>query len=89
VSTYIGIIDARHCIVEPHIFWNNALPHFVPPTIEGEGAMDIGKPGERIGFETKHPYCVNVQYPQVRFPCRRVDILIVNGYHAILLPPSQ
>lgn len=57
VQTFTGIIDARHALVEPEIFWNDALPYF---SLVGA----TGEPGKRFGGLYKHALCCMVQYPQ-------------------------
>lgn len=58
-QTFVGIVDARHALVEPNIFWNDALPFF---SIE----KDSGRPVRKYGFGNAHDYpvCITVQYPQ-------------------------
>jgi hypothetical protein len=60
VQVFEGVVDARHMLAEPDIFWNEALPYFslnkntLAPT-KGLG----GAPST-----TKYPPCMLVQYPQ-------------------------
>lgn len=59
VQTFTGIVDARHALVEPDVFWNDALPFF-------SKHKETLKPSRRFGFDEKHQYpvCITVQYPQ-------------------------
>jgi hypothetical protein len=57
VQTFIGIVDARHALVETDIFWNDALPYFAK-------VESTGKPGKRFGSLSEHSICITVQYPQ-------------------------
>jgi hypothetical protein len=59
VQTFIGIVDARHALVEPHVFWNDALPFF-------SAQKETLQPSRRFGFGEQHryPVCITVQYPQ-------------------------
>lgn len=53
----VGIVDARHMLTEPKIFWNDALPYF--STIK-----DTMEPSRSFGMKSTHPVCITVQYPQ-------------------------
>lgn len=59
VQALVGIVDARHAIVEPHIFWNDALPFF-------SSQKNTLAPSRSYGFGEFHqfPVCITVQYPQ-------------------------
>ena len=63
VQTFAGIIDARHMLAEPHIFWNEALP-FMARNEVGRNVKDYGKYG-----------CILVQYPQYFTNVTRDDFL--------------
>mmetsp|Transcript_14970 Transcript_14970/g.22515 ORF Transcript_14970/g.22515 Transcript_14970/m.22515 type:complete len:1308 (-) Transcript_14970:8-3931(-) len=55
---FMGIVDARHMLSEPGVFWNDALPYF---------SLDkkSNKPSKRFGdHDSSHPICMVVQYPQ-------------------------
>ena len=45
VQLFVGIVDARHTLVEPNIFWNDALPYF-----------SIVKQTQEPGKDTLHHY---------------------------------
>ena len=53
VQTLCGIVDARHAIIMPDTFWNDALPYF---------AKLDNEPNQ--GYLGKHSICISVQYPQ-------------------------
>jgi hypothetical protein len=59
VQALVGIVDARHALVEPHVFWNDALPFF-------STQRSSGAPSRSYGFGELHqfPVCITVQYPQ-------------------------
>lgn len=57
VQTFVGIVDARHALVETDVFWNDALPYF-------SKVETTGLPGKRFGSLTEHSICITVQYPQ-------------------------
>lgn len=57
VQTFVGIVDARHALVETDVFWNDALPYF-------SKVETTGMPGKRFGSLTEHSICITVQYPQ-------------------------
>lgn len=68
VQIFMGIIDARHMIAEPEIFWNDALPFFSRHRETGESAKDYG---ESHGGQQ----CIIVQYPQYFTNVNRDDFL--------------
>eukprot|EP01032_Pedospumella_encystans_P014583 gene14583-16739_t len=57
VQTFVGIVDARHALVETDVFWNDALPYF--SKLEPNQQQ-----GERMGSLTANSLCITVQYPQ-------------------------
>lgn len=59
IQTFCGIVDARHAVVEPNIFWNDALPYF--SIVKGTYVSS-----RKFGFGTmrEYPTCITVQYPQ-------------------------
>lgn len=59
IQTLVGIIDARHALVEPHIFWNDALPFF-------SSQKNTLAHSRSYGFKksSQYPVCITVQYPQ-------------------------
>jgi hypothetical protein len=57
VQTFVGIVDARHALVETDVFWNDALPYFSKLEV-------AGRPGKRMGSLTANSLCITVQYPQ-------------------------
>ena len=75
VQTFVGIVDARHALVEPDVFWNDALPFF-------SSQKDSMQPSRRFGFGTEHqaeyPVCITVQYPQ-HFSNVKHDDYLDNG----------
>ena len=76
VQLFEGIVDARHMLAEPDIFWNEALPYFsadkqsLEPTKQfggsrGSSSRRAADKELRLGKnERKHPVCFLVQYPQ-------------------------
>jgi hypothetical protein len=58
VQTFIGIVDARHALVQTDVFWNDALPYFA--MLE----TGNGEPGKRVGSFSEYSICISVQYPQ-------------------------
>ena len=64
----MGIIDARHMLAEPEIFWNDALPFFARNKESGESAKDYGE-------ITTDQQCIMVQYPQFFTNVTRDDFL--------------
>lgn len=68
VQVFMGIIDARHMLAEPEIFWNDALPFFARNKESGESAKDYGE--NTIGQQ-----CIMVQYPQFFTNVTRDDFL--------------
>jgi len=68
VQLFMSIIDARHMLAEPEIFWNDALPFFARHRETGESAKDYG---ESHGGQQ----CVIVQYPQFFTNVTRDDFL--------------
>ena len=64
-----GIIDARHMLSEPDIFWNDAIPFF---SVNAE----TKKPTRRFGRASGDvPQCLLVQYPQFFSNVTRDDFL--------------
>jgi hypothetical protein len=61
IQTFVGIVDARHALVEPNVFWNDALPFFSSTVVKDQIA-----PARAFGFGANHryPVCITVQYPQ-------------------------
>lgn len=61
IQTFMGIVDARHALVEPNIFWNDALPFFSQTK-----KKDVLAPARSFGFGSnrRYPVCITVQYPQ-------------------------
>ena len=59
IQALVGIVDARHALVQPEIFWNDALPFF-------SSQKDSLAPSRSYGFGELHqfPVCITVQYPQ-------------------------
>lgn len=57
VQTFTGIVDARHALMEPNIFWNDALPYF-------SLVKDTLQPSKKMGRSNMYPVCITVQYPQ-------------------------
>lgn len=68
VQVFMGIIDARHMLAEPEIFWNDALPFFARNKDSGESAKDYGE-------RTVGQQCIMVQYPQFFTNVTRDDFL--------------
>jgi hypothetical protein len=68
VQVFMGIIDARHMLAEPEIFWNDAFPFFARNKDSGESAKDYGE------LSTTQQ-CIMVQYPQFFTNVTRDDFL--------------
>ena len=68
VQVFMGIIDARHMLAEPEIFWNDALPFFARDRQSGKSAKDYGE-------STTTQQCIMVQYPQFFSNVNRDDFL--------------
>eukprot|EP01038_Epipyxis_sp_PR26KG_P004440 gene4440-6279_t len=66
IKELFAIIDARHMVVMPDIFWNDALPYFA--IVKNGSYVEDAK-----GFEHSKP-CMLVQYPQY-FSNVKSDIL--------------
>lgn len=54
----LGIVDARHMLAEPSIFFNDALPYF---SVDAHTKQPLKKFGEH---QQDSPLCMLVQYPQ-------------------------
>jgi hypothetical protein len=67
VQTFMGIIDARHMLAEPEIFWNDGLPFF--------SRSVTGKSAKNYGEKTGGQQCIIVQYPQYFTNVTRDDFL--------------
>lgn len=67
VQTFMGIVDARHMLAEPEIFWNDGLPFFAK-TATGVSAKDYGE-------GSNGQSCIIVQYPQYFTNVTRDDFL--------------
>jgi len=63
VQTLAAIVDARHMLAEPDVFWNEALPHFAS-TVKEKGGDSDGKQSVLL-----------VQYPQFFSNVTRDDYL--------------
>mmetsp|Transcript_3692 Transcript_3692/g.5713 ORF Transcript_3692/g.5713 Transcript_3692/m.5713 type:complete len:1372 (+) Transcript_3692:182-4297(+) len=68
VQVFMAIIDARHMLAEPEIFWNDALPFFARNKESGESAKDYGE-------MSAGQQCIMVQYPQFFTNVTRDDFL--------------
>ena len=68
VQVFMGIIDARHMLAEPEIFWNDAFPFFSRDRQSGKSAKDYGE-------STTTQQCIMVQYPQFFSNVNRDDFL--------------
>lgn len=68
VQVFMGIVDARHMLAEPEIFWNDALPFFARDRQSGKSAKDYGE-------STTTQQCIMVQYPQFFSNVNRDDFL--------------
>jgi hypothetical protein len=67
IQIFMAIIDARHMLAEPEIFWNDGLPFFARMR-SGASAKDYGE--EHCGQQ-----CIMVQYPQFFTNVTRDDFL--------------
>lgn len=54
----LGVVDARHMLAEPSIFFNDALPYF---SVDTHTRKPLKKFGEH---QSDSPLCMLVQYPQ-------------------------
>ena len=54
----MGIVDARHMLAEPSIFFNDAVPYF---SVDANTRQPLKKFGEH---SADSPLCMLVQYPQ-------------------------
>ena len=68
LQSLMAIVDARHMLVEPDIFWNEALPFF-SGLRTGKSTKDYG------GHSGSNLLCINVQYPQFFSNVTRDDFL--------------
>lgn len=68
IQIFMGIMDARHMLAEPEIFWNDAFPFFARNKDSGESAKDYGE------LSTTQQ-CIMVQYPQFFTNVTRDDFL--------------
>ena len=64
-----GIIDARHMLAEPDIFWNDAIPFF---SVDAKTKIPTRRFGRASGDV---PQCLLVQYPQFFSNVTRDDFL--------------
>lgn len=68
IQVFLGIVDARHMLAEPDIFWNDALPFF--------SGLKVGSLSKDYGSNVAGPQlCINVQYPQYFSNVTRDDFL--------------
>jgi len=69
VQKFFGIVDARHMLAEPDIFWNDSLPFF-SGLKSGQASKDYGG-----SSATGTQLCINVQFPQFFSNVYRDDFL--------------
>ena len=67
VQIFMGIIDARHMLAEPEIFWNDGIPFFA--------RMKSGASAKDYGEVHTGQQCIMVQYPQFFTNVTRDDFL--------------
>jgi hypothetical protein len=73
VQVFEGIVDARHMLAEPAIFWNEALPYF---SVDKTTQAPTKKFGHGSSFSgSKYPSCMLVQYPQSFTNVNHLDYL--------------
>lgn len=72
IQVFEGIIDARHMLAEPDIFWNEALPYF---SVDKTTQAPTKKFGHGSGGGSKYPSCMLVQYPQSFTNVNHMDYL--------------
>lgn len=69
IQVFMGIVDARHMLAEPDIFWNDSLPFF-SGLKSGQASKDY------MGDSTTgKQLCINVQFPQFFSNVTRDDYL--------------
>lgn len=69
IQVFMGIVDARHMLAEPDIFWNDSLPFF-SGLKSGHASKDFN--GDST---TGRQLCINVQFPQFFSNVSRDDFL--------------
>lgn len=74
IQTFAGIVDARHMLAEPTVFWNESLPFFARNEL-GVSAKDFGESMD----------CMLVQFPQFFSNVKSDDYLDNknSGYYTI------